>query len=546
MDNFVGCLGCFAQKYESLCSLLKRNRFKTALITLSLGYVANRICNTIYKRYKHYPPGPYGYPVVGNFLTMLYHPIHIYHQMALQYGPIMTLYFFDMKLVLLNDSKIIKQLLTRKDFFARNHLTENDKHYSIWNVKPEPHKKGIFPFIAINYKEWEQRRKHSQSALFKLMTAAKVTSITQKAINNTLNPHLLNVISNDDDTLWYPRQLCEYLAMNTIFECCFAKSVAIDDPIYLELSALVDETFRNSFTSEFFVNLPILRALLSTKFRELQGIRDRRNQIIEDFINERQAKLDKEAKGARGLYNVECFIDSSLNAKLNGALTHAEIVADTYFMFAAGTDTTSSTLEFGVVLAAKYPEVVHKVRNELMKHHQGRVINGFVQFNLKRLNRYPLFRAFIHEVLRVSSVVPIGVEHSNNYKDVWIEAADRKYCIPKGSRVHYNVAFVHKWSANEHWIQNGDEVCLDNWLVYDKNGDPHFVKNESFVSFGVGRRDCVGRLLAVKELAIIFGHLILNYELSLQDKSIEIKANMNITSVIDPPIPVEISRVQID
>eukprot|EP01083_Nonionella_stella_P243108 847424_1 len=535
MDTWVGSLDCLSQKYESICTLIKKNKFKTAAITLSLGYIANRICSSIYKRYKHYPPGPYGYPLVGNFLQMLNHPIYMYHHMAMTYGPIMMLSFFDEKLILLNDSKIIKQLLTRKDFFARNHLTENDKHYSIWNVKPEPHKKGIFPFIAINYKEWEQRRKHSQSALFKLMTAAKVTSITQNAIDNTLNPHLSNITT---DQLWYPRQLCAYLAMNTIFQCCFARSVTIDDPLYLELSALVDDTFRNSFQAEFFVKLPILRMLNPTKFGELQRIRDRRNQIIEEFIQEREEKWNKA--------NVECFIDSSLIAKLNGKMTHTEIVADTYFMFAAGTDTTSSTLEFGVVLAAKYPEVVHKVRNELMKHHQGRVINGFVQFNLKRLNRYPLFRAFIHEVLRVSSVVPIGVEHSNNYKDVWIEAADRKYCIPKGSRVHYNVAFVHKWSANEHWIQNGDEVCLDNWLVYDKNGDPHFVKNESFVSFGVGRRDCVGRLLAVKELAIIFGHLILNYELSLQDKSIEIKANMNITSVIDPPIPVEISRVQID
>eukprot|EP01083_Nonionella_stella_P080396 220941_1 len=534
MDNFVDCLGCFAQKYESLCSLLKRNRFKTALITLSLGYVANRICNTIYKRYKHYPPGPYGYPVVGNFLTMLYHPIHIYHQMALQYGPIMTLYFFDMKLVLLNDSKIIKQLLTRKDFLARlNMWTEPaQRMHSIWAVKPEPNAPGLFPFITTNYEEWAQRRKLSQSAIFKLMTAAKVTSITQNAIDNTLNPHLSNITT---DQLWYPRQLCAYLAMNTIFQCCFARSVTIDDPLYLELSALVDDTFRNSFQAEFFVKLPILRMLNPTKFGELQRIRDRRNQIIEEFIQEREEKWNKA--------NVECFIDSSLIAKLNGKMTHTEIVADTYFMFAAGTDTTSSTLEFGIVLTAKYPKVVRQVRNELLKHHD-RIVNGFVQFNLKRLNRYPLFRAFIYEVLRISSVVSIGVEHCNNDEDVWIEVGDMSYCIPKGAMVNYNVPFVHKWSDNEHWIQNGDDVCLENWLVYGKDDDPHFVKNESFVGFGVGRRDCVGRLLAMKELAIILGHLILNYELSLKDESIKIEVNMNTTTVIDPPIPVQISRIQ--
>eukprot|EP01084_Bolivina_argentea_P252944 424752_1 len=524
-----------SERFDAIKHFVQQNKWQSVLIGTALGYFTKKIYDNIYNRYHCYAPGPAGIPIFGNFWSILFYPQHLYKHTAMTYGPIMMLKLLDLNMILLNDSKLMKQLLRQKAFLSRGDPTFDDKNYSIWSVSLDKNK-GILPFIGANYDEWSRRRKHAQSALFKLMTTKKVSNITQDAIDNNLNPYLLNIITNNQ--LWYPRKLCAYIAMNTIFHVCFSKSVDFNDTLYLEFSNLINESFRNSWQAELFVQLPILRKLNLSIHKKYINIRERRNQIVLDLINER-SKIFERNKDAE----CECFIDSCLQAKQAGKMSQVEIVADTYFLFAAGMDTTSSTLEFGIVLAAKYTNVTTRVRNELLEYHDEMDRNGFVLFNLKRLNKYSLFRAFVYEILRISSVVPIGVEHTNNYKDTWINVGDKKYCIPKKCMVWYNVNFIHKWSNNENWKQNGNDMCLENWLVYDENGNAQFVKNESFVSFGLGRRDCVGRLLALKEISIVLGHLLLNYNLALEDENVEIKANMNITSMVDPPIGVQISKI---
>eukprot|EP00486_Rosalina_sp_Unknown_P004799 CAMPEP_0201570612 /NCGR_PEP_ID=MMETSP0190_2-20130828/12938_1 /ASSEMBLY_ACC=CAM_ASM_000263 /TAXON_ID=37353 /ORGANISM="Rosalina sp." /LENGTH=52 /DNA_ID=CAMNT_0047994313 /DNA_START=83 /DNA_END=238 /DNA_ORIENTATION=+ len=47
-------------------------------------------------------------------------------------------------------------------------------------------------------------------------------------------------------------------------------------------------------------------------------------------------------------------------------MTFDEEIADLYFLFIAATDTTSSTLDFGIALAAKYGDIQDKIRKELL------------------------------------------------------------------------------------------------------------------------------------------------------------------------------------
>ena len=96
---------------------------------------------------------------------------------------------------------------------------------------------------------------------------------------------------------------------------------------------------------------------------------------------------------------------------------------------------------------------------------------------------------------------------------------------------------IHIYGGNnEHWKRtNGDEIFLDNFLTKDDDRGIRFVMNESFIIFGVGRRDCVGRQLAMKEIRYTLAYLLMNYNVSLydeQDKNHEIKER----AVIDPPI----------
>ena len=98
---------------------------------------------------------------------------------------------------------------------------------------------------------------------------------------------------------------------------------------------------------------------------------------------------------------------------------------------------------------------------------------------------------------------------------------------------------------NENWFgSDGDKLILENFLSDDKT---RFVLNESFVSFGVGRRDCVGRQLAMKEIQIMLGYLLINYQLKLYkpiDNIVLRRKNNGATFFPFPPIGVIVTKIQ--
>ena len=83
----------------------------------------------------------------------------------------------------------------------------------------------------------------------------------------------------------------------------------------------------------------------------------------------------------------------------------------------------------------------------------------------------------------------------------------------------------------------------------DDDGGIRFVVNESFVAFGVGKRDCVGRQLAMKEILYTLGYLLMNYKISFENKEdmkrdiLSIRANNGITAFLDPQIPIKLESL---
>ena len=147
--------------------------------------------------------------------------------------------------------------------------------------------------------------------------------------------------------------------------------------------------------------------------------------------------------------------------------------------------------------------------------------------------------------MRISSVVPFGVDHQVNTHDIYVKSGKDTYRIPKRTAIGYNVKHIQQTgdcNNKEHWIKTGMQIYLNNWLYKNKNNEIKFKLNESFVSFGIGRRDCVGKTLAIKELSIIIGHLLMNYQFELHNKNQTLKYSTGITSVVDPPIPIKIKR----
>jgi cytochrome P450 len=109
----------------------------------------------------------------------------------------------------------------------------------------------------------------------------------------------------------------------------------------------------------------------------------------------------------------------------------------------------------------------------------------------------PYIRAMAKEIIRWGMVVPLGVPHSVS-EDDWYQGM----FIPKGT-----ICIPNVWNMNRDTEVYGENAAhFDPARFLDTNGDmaitPPGTKDEGHVSYGFGRRECVGRHLANNSLFI--------------------------------------------
>ena len=161
-------------------------------------------------------------------------------------------------------------------------------------------------------------------------------------------------------------------------------------------------------------------------------------------------------------------------------------VATIHDMFAAGYETTSTTLRFVIAFLITYPKFQEDIQRELDD------VVGKRQLTLNDRLNLPLVQAVILESLRVGNPLPLAVPH------VAIEDTTvRGYRVPKGTIVFPNTEAVHM--DPDCWK---DPTMFNPYRHIDENGK--LIANpDNFFPFGAGRRVCAGEALTKIELFLI-------------------------------------------
>ncbi|XP_060174979.1 geraniol 8-hydroxylase-like isoform X2 [Lycium barbarum] len=174
--------------------------------------------------------------------------------------------------------------------------------------------------------------------------------------------------------------------------------------------------------------------------------------------------------------------------------------SDSKDLFGAGTDTTTSTLEWAMAEILRQPRIMKKAQAELAK-----ITGKGKRIEENDISRLSYLQCVIKETLRMHPPVPFLVPRRVEQD---VELCD--YIIPKGSQVLVNV-----------WAIGRDSTFWKDPLVFkperfwssdlDMRG-----KDFELVPFGAGRRICPGLPLALRMVPVILGSLLNSFNWKLE------------------------------
>ncbi|XP_063775292.1 uncharacterized protein LOC134910838 [Pseudophryne corroboree] len=448
----------------------------SVVVIIFLAYVFSNQNN----KYKNMPPGPKHLPIIGNMLTInMSKPHKSFIELSKTYGPVFSVQLGMTKMVILCGYEAIKDALI-------NHADEFSNRPRAPVLAKLGKNNGL---IFSNGENWKVMRRFTLSTL-------RDFGMGKKGIENKITEEaecLTKIFKSYGGKPFNNLTIVNAAVANIIVSILLSHRFEYDDPTLLQLMSLVNENVR-------LLGSPMIRLynVFPTVMDWLPGVHTiifENIKKVQTFIRATFTKQKEELD----VNDQRNLIDAFLAKQMEGKPESTEYYHNDNLtvlvgnLFAAGMETTSTTLRWGLLLMMKYPEIQKKVQNEIER------VIGSAQPQIEHRKQLPYTDAVVHEIQRFGDIVPGNVPHATS-QDVTF----RGYFIPKGTIVMPVLSSILKSNA---YFEKPEEFYPEHFLT----SEGHFKKNEAFIPFSMGKRSCAGENLANMELFLFFTSLLQNF-----------------------------------
>ncbi|XP_040847769.1 cytochrome P450 2C3-like isoform X1 [Ochotona curzoniae] len=428
------------------------------------------------------PPGPTPLPIVGNLLQLNNKNISkSLSRLAKEYGPVFTLYFGMKPTVVLYGYEAVKEALMDRgeEFSGRGPFPVLDRVA-----------KGL-GIVFSSGEIWKETRRFS-------LTVLRNMGMGKKTVEDRIQEEALCLIEELRKTNGAPCDpglLLFCVPCNVICSIIFNNRFDYGDEKFQSLIKYFHENFALSATRwiQLYNSFPMLHYLPGSHHQLFKNVAAQ-IKFISEKVQEHQQSLD--------VNDPRDFIDYFLikmekeKHKEQSEFTMENLLITVWDVFSAGTDTTSTTITFGLLLLLKHPEIAAKAQEEIE-----RVIGRHRSPCMQDRSRMPYTDAVIHEIQRYVDLVPNNVSHA-----VTRSIEFRGYHIPKGTEILPSLTSV---LYDDKEFPNPEKFDPGHFL--DASGN--FKKSDYFMPFSTGKRACVGEGLARMELFLVLTTILQHFTL---------------------------------
>nr|BAE72871.1 flavonoid 3',5'-hdyroxylase [Glandularia x hybrida] len=462
----------------------------TAAILL---YVALILVCSLYSKpstvSRNLPPGPKGFPVVGA-LPLLGNMPHIaLAKMAKTYGPVMYLKVGTWGMAVASTPDAARAFLKTLDTTFSDRPPNAGATLLAYNAQD---------MVFAHYgPRWRLLRKLSNLHMLGAKALEDWADVRSSEVGHMLQAMLTSSLRHEAVAL--PEMLI-YSMANMIGQVILSRRVF--ETKGKEVNEFKDMVVELMTSAGYFNIGDFIPALA---WMDLQGIEKGMKSLHKKFDDLIGRMLDKHLESAHKRNAKPDFLDVILANRHNSegeSLTTTNIKALLLNLFTAGTDTSSSTIEWALAEMIKNPTILKTAHNEM-----DRVIGRDRRLLESDLPKLPYLQAICKEAYRKHPSTPLNLPRISSQPCIV-----NGYYIPENTRLSVNI-----------WAIGRDPDVWENPLDFNpdrflsgKNAkiDPRG-NNFELIPFGSGRRICAGARMAMVLVEYILGTLVHSFDWEL-------------------------------
>ncbi|XP_076009189.1 cytochrome P450 2J2-like isoform X2 [Genypterus blacodes] len=435
----------------------------------------------------NFPPGPPALPLFGNVFNIEAKQPHIYlTKLADVYGNVFCIRLGRDKTVFVSGYKMVKEAIVKQadNFVDRPYSPMVTRIYS-------GNSAGLF---FSNGKVWRRQRRFA-------MTTIRTYSLTKGSMEQKIceeSRHLQERMETEKGEPFDPVHILNNAVANIICQIVFGRRFDYSDESFQTmLKNLTEMAYLEGSTWALLYNA--FPALMTRLPGPHTGIFSH-CKSLETFIMGEIERHKQDVDPGNPRDYIDSFLIEERNRNHELGFNEGNLVLCCLDLFLAGSETTSKTLQWGLIYLIKYPHIQDKVQAEI-----DRVIGQNHQPTMTDRPNLPYTDAVLHEIQRVGNIVPL-----NGPRVAARDTTLGGYFIPKGTSVLPNLTSVlfdkHEW-------ETPDTFNPGHFL----NSDGEFVRREAFLPFSAGKRACLGEGLARMEVFLFFVSLLQRFKFSTLD-----------------------------